>query len=794
MKQCRYILVLLLGSVASSAAWSQESDFFEKRVRPILAEHCYSCHGSEKQENDLRLDRAKDLFSGGVSGNIISPGKPESSLLIAAVLHTNEDLQMPPEKKLSARQIADLTRWVKLGAVHPELSSNDLASAPRPGWSDRLAHWSFQPLTQPNIPTVQDTNWLQTPIDNFVLRKLEETEVTPAPTTSRRSLIRRATFDLIGLPPTPAEVSAFERDPSPHAFEKVVDRLLASPHYGERWGRHWLDVVRYADSNGLDENVAHANAWRYRDWVIQAFNNDMGYDKFVRFQLAGDLLTAESPEERNKQLIATGFLSLGPKVLAEVDETKMEMDIVDEQISTVSTALLGLTIGCARCHDHKFDPVSQADYYALAGVFQSTHTMDSFTKIAKWHEHELHDRQFELARTKHSALLNDKTALLETEFVKAKDELSEQSLPPDDATREQVEKLFPPETQKRLVQIRSEIESLKKNPPTPPTAMGVLEGEPVETAIHIRGSHLTLGEKQPRNVPTFLRTEEVQAFDSDTSGRLQLANSLMRSNHPLTARVMVNRIWRWHFGKGLVATTDNLGLLGQTPSHPALLDHLASSFAKDWSIKNLHRQIMLSATYQTAAGATPLDDENRLLSHWSVRRLEAEEIRDAMLSVSGLLERSPGGPAIATANRKHVFDHTSKDDTEYSNFRRSIYLPVVRNHLHESFTLFDYTDASVPNGSRNTSTVASQALYLLNSEFTENVSQKLANRVLSESSDDETAIHRLYQLVFSRNPSTTEMKTAIRFLNRAEEDSTRETAWRLLCHTILISNEFFYVR
>lgn len=777
-------------SLVSAQEQEQGTSFFEKRIRPLLAKHCYECHGAKKQENDLRLDRGKDLYTGGVSGKIIEPSKPAASLLIAAVQQVNDDLQMPPEGKLSKTEINDLIAWVKMGAPHPDKIAGETVDVKHSAdWKRRLQHWSFQPPVEKSLPHVSNRQWPQQPLDRFSLAQLEKEGMQPGPPAGRRSLIRRVTYDLTGLPPTPAEVNAFVNDDSPSAFERVVERLLASPHYGQRWGRHWLDVVRYADSNGLDENVAHGNAWRYRDWVIDAFNNDMPYDEFVTKQLAGDLLPTDSPAARNANLVATGFLSLGPKVLAEVDETKMEMDIVDEQISTVGQAFLGLTLGCARCHDHKFDPVTQKDYYALAGVFQSTHTMDSFTKIAKWHENELHSKSYEQAKAKHEKLLAEKTRQLNETIAAAKARLVE-TLGEGAALPKKPAESFPPEVQQNLKNQRTAIETLKKEAPKPHTAMGVTEGEPTNTPVHIRGSHLTLGESQPRNVPAFLRGEYSLPTDSQ-SGRLELAKWIVDKNHPLTARVIVNRVWRWHFGAGLTTSTDNFGLQGAQPKNQALLDFLATSFAKDWSLKNLHRRILLSATYQMAVAEKGAPSHT---AYASIRRLEAEEIRDGMLAVAGLLDETMGGAVIATENRKHIFDHTSKDDTNYSNHRRSVYLPVVRNHLHESFTLFDYTDASTPNGNRNTSIVAPQALYLMNSEFMTRVSDALHRRIVAETSSNEHAIQRLYQLVLSREPTSKELASANKFIARAEKSSSREVAWRLLCQAVLVSNESFYVQ
>ena len=373
----RLLPLVVAAALVPAAARAQDTRHFEARVRPLLAEKCFKCHGPDRQRSDLRLDTADGFKKGGASGTpLVTPGRPDDSLLLRAVRHTDGVEKMPPDGKLTATQVADLATWVKAGAPFP-------AAVTKAPAADPAKHWAFRPVVRPDV--TKGAN----PIDTFVRARLAAAGLTSAPPAERRTLIRRATFDLTGLPPTPAEVEAFLKDTSPDAFVTVVDRLLASPAYGERWGRHWLDIARYADSNGLDENVAHGTVWRYRDYVVRSLNTDKPYDQFLREQLAGDLLPAATPAARAEQLVATGFLSLGPKVLAEVDEKRMELDIVDEQIDTVGRTVLGLTLGCARCHDHKFDPIEQADYYGLAGVFVSTRTMEHFKKVARWHENPI---------------------------------------------------------------------------------------------------------------------------------------------------------------------------------------------------------------------------------------------------------------------------------------------------------------------------------------------------------------------------------------------------------------------
>ena len=733
-----FVILAALGAepAADRQPTAEELRFFETAVRPVLVEQCQKCHGEKKQWSNLRLDSREAILRGGDSGAAVVPGKPEESLLIKAVRQTDEDLKMPKEGKLTERQIADLVKWVKMGAPFPAASPS--SSRPRDP-----NHWAFQPPAVPAVPTVKNRSWPAAPLDNFILVRLERAELSPASPADKRTLLRRLTFDLTGLPPTPEQTAAFLADNSPDATARLIDRLLASPAYGERWGRHWLDVARYADSNGLDENVAHGNAWRYRDYVVKAFNEDRPYDRFLTEQLAGDLLTCESEEERQRNLVATGFLAIGPKVLAEVDQAKMQMDIVDEQIDTVGRALLGLTLGCARCHDHKFDPIQTADYYGLAGVFKSTKTMENYTKVAKWHENPLWD--------------------------------------------------FAPK-------MPGDME--------PPTAMGVTEDKIIDVAIHIRGNPLKLGEVSLRHVPPVVRGPATPTFTPMESGRRELALWMADAKNSLTSRVMVNRIWRWHFGQGLVRTTDNFGLLGEAPSHPELLDWLAQRFVNGgWSIKRLHRLMLNSSTWQQSGAAGPEtlahDPENRLLGRMSLRRLDAEEVRDSLLGVSGQLESTMGGSLLKIKNRGYFFDHTSKDLTDYTSRRRSLYLPVVRNNVYDIFQLLDYPDAAIPTGDRTTTTVPTQALLMLNSDLVMQSAAGLAERLLAEPGSDEDRLRRLSVIAYGREASAAEVAGNVEFLKELdkslaasvpEEKARLQKAWSVLCHTAMAANEFIYVK
>ncbi len=815
-------------------------------------------------------------------------------------------------------------------------------------------HWAFEPprdIAPPDIAKSIDRQWIQSPMDQFVLSKLQENHLDPAPRADQRTLIRRATFDLIGLPPTSEEIADFLDDLSPDAFAKVVNRLLASPRYGERWGRHWLDVARYSDSNGLDENLVYNGAWRYRDYVIAAFNKDKPYDQFIQEQLAGDLLPGSDNEaQRYEHLIATGLLSLGAKMLAEDDPMKMEMDIVDEQVDTVGRAFMGLTLGCARCHDHKFDPIPTADYYSLAGIFKSSKTMENFKVVAQWHEYVLvseadqerfkteanriaekkqgiekrtklmNDRLLADAREKSGAyLLACSTLLRQEEVASTADRIPKTveqvaaelrlnevivkqwreylqrtrsdtnsvlypwrlltvksdaaletssaipawlknpipSSPEELAARYQelfqkadqawrdlqqnqssnkavkladdtletfravlydakgpfalpadASKMYSAEFASELKQLNEEVRTLELALGILPKAMGVKEGKVVNLPIHVRGNHLTLGKEVPRQFLQFIADTKSDPIDERQSGRLQLARWLTHPSHPLTSRVMVNRIWRGHFGVGLVRSVDNFGRLGELPSNQLLLDWLAKRFTDSgWSIKSMHRLIMLSSTYQMSSAhndrAHLVDPENRLYWRKNRWRLEAEAIRDSIVAVSGQLDLAMGGSLLRFKDRDYVTSTASRDTTPYDASRRSVYLPVIRSALYEVFLAFDFNDPSVSNGDRSTTTVAPQALFMMNSPLVLKQTRKMAEQLLTQSNlNDGERIAAAYERTFGRVPSAIERDRALEFLQRcsaalAEREPNsqerRVRSWQSLCRTLVASNEFIYV-
>jgi hypothetical protein len=670
-------------------------------------------------------------------------------------------------------------------------------------------HWAFIPPQHPVPPSPGEDDWSQSPLDTFVLATLRRHQLDPAPPADKRTLIRRATFGLIGLPPSPEEVDAFLQDNSPDAFAKVVDRLLSSPHYGERWGRHWLDVARYADSNGQDENRTMANAFRYRDYVVQSFNEDKPFDIFIREQLAGDLLpTPASPEVTFSRRTATGFLVLGPKLLAEQDKPKLLMDIVDEQIDVVTRAFLGLTVSCARCHDHKFDPVSARDYYALAGIFKSTRTMEHLNFESKWHERPLAPAEKVAASEAHKKELDQVQASLD-KLVKEAGQSLKETLKNGEELPNDPRPLHPAAIRDQLAVLELEKERLVKSaPPEIPLALAVEEGEITDLPVHIRGSHLSLeADPVPRGFLEVITSVPPAAIPPDESGRRQLADWLSHPEHPLTSRVIVNRIWQGHFGEGLVRSPDNFGLTGELPSHPELLDWLAREFIRQGgSLKQLHRLMLLSSTYQMSSQwnseAAALDPGNRLLWRMNRQRLPAEPVRDALLVLGGALDPAVGGSLLTLQN--YAYARTSGDfNRVFSSPRRSIYLPVIRSTIYDLFGIFDYPDAALPMPQRPATVVPHQALFFLNSPLVLEHSEKFAQRLLARTDlDDAGRIRQAYLEAFARPVRAEEFEESVLFLDQlqslasnslAPAKEARQKVWQHFCQTLLAASEFIYV-
>jgi Protein of unknown function (DUF1553)/Protein of unknown function (DUF1549)/Planctomycete cytochrome C len=919
-------IVLPLALAGPSFAADPGNDFFEKKVRPVLVAHCLKCHSADprKRKGGLALDSRAAMLKGGATGPAIVPGKPEDSLLIKAVRHDGE-LQMPPKSKLPAAVIADLEKWISLGAPAP--AGAEAAGGPN--------CWAYQPPRRQPVPAVKDGNWPCNDIDRFLLVQQEAKGLRPVPDADRVTLLRRAYFDLIGLPPAPEEVDAFVNDPAVDAWEKVIDRLLASPHFGERWGRHWLDVARYADSSGGGRSLLFKDAWRYRDYVIGAFNDDRPYDQFVREQVAGDLLPATSSAERRRQLTATAFLALGPTNYEGQDKDVLEMDVIDEQLDTLGRAFLGQTVGCARCHDHKFDPIPTRDYYALAGIFKSTKTL-IHDNVSRWVDLPLplppaeekvvadHERAVALLKEKvrlakeaekksgrttvakgvvapkdlPGLVLDDaqakkvgewtsskaignyigdgylhdgnadkgkKTLTFVPEFSKAgryevrlaytpssnratnvpvhilhldgefTGHVNEQDTPPVDgrfvslgtfrfdrsgqwyvivsnegtnghvivdavqflpADGAETKKPDPkPTGAPDSSRLEEELKKLEAGAPVRPLAMGVTEAAKVgDTYVCVRGVLTNRGESVPRGFLQVATVGRAPVIAAGASGRRELADWLARADNPLTARVMVNRVWHHLFGAGLVRTVDLFGATGEPPSHPELLDHLALQFVRDgWSIKRLVRSMVLSRAYRMssapnqpeAPARAEIDPENRLLWQMNRKRLEAECLSDAMLAVSGRLDRTAGGPAMKK-------DTVSEIGYVFNDVRRSVYLPVFRNQLPELFEVFDFADPNLVTGRRNVSTVPTQALYLMNNPFVMGQAKAAARRALAVPGDDAARMTWAYRTALGRVPTEGERAVALRFV-AGKEGAARQAAWERVYQALFACIDFRYV-
>jgi hypothetical protein len=796
----------LIGSVVIGSPASppdKDVEFFEKQVRPLLVSRCYGCHSAATgTKGGLALDTRGGTLRGGGRGPALTAGDPEKSLLVSAVRHKSPDLKMPPTGPLPDREIKILEEWVKIGAPDPR-TREAVAGPAKPrgaGLEKGRRFWSFLPMAKPVLPMVKNAARVRSPVDRFIVSRLERAGLHLAPPADKRTLIRRATFDLIGLPPTPQEVNAFLADTSPNAFNTVIERLLASPHYGERWGRHWLDVARYADSNGLDENIAYGEAWRYRDYVVRAFNEDKPFDQFLVEQIAGDLLPYDEDA-----LTATGFLALGAHVLAEPDVQKLEMDVIDEQLDTMSKAFMGMTFGCARCHDHKFDPIKQDEYYALAAIFRSTRSLSEKKEgIRTWLERPIATPAQIEAKKKLDAEVARKKAELAAFIAGARSKATAGKPAPPASTKDA--DILDAATLATIDMMTKATAKLEAELPQYPQVMTVAEAAVVKSLpVHIRGDYQTLGKPVERGFPAVLCAGNTQSdLPAEQSGRLELARWMAGSEHPLTARVMVNRVWRWHFGQGIVGSTDNFGLLGSKPSHPELLDWLARTFIEGgWSIKKLHRLIMSSAAYQQSSNPEParmpsknprtVDPENRLLWRANIQRLEAEQIRDAMLAASGWLSLEIGGKTIPLKNKEYVFDHTSKDATTYESPRRALYLPIIRNHLYDMLEQFDYPDPTMPTGSRSSTVIAPQALIMMNAPVVMESSARLAARLASLPSDNQR-VQEAYALLYGRPPLAKEKADAFSLLRDFQSTGKPENAWARLCQTLFAANEFIYLR
>ena len=898
--------VICLATVAtlpfgSTSVLAQEISF-GRDIAPILASQCYECHGPDEQQREagLRLDVEAGAIAELDSGtSAITPGDTANSELLKRITSTGDDRMPPAEfgERISPLQIKLLSQWIEAGAK----------------WE---GHWAFRPLDARRAPAISDRSQIANAIDQFVVGRLSTAGLQPAPEADRYTLIRRLYFDVLGVPPSPDTIQAFVADQQPDAWSRLVDSLLAAPQYGERWGRHWLDVARYGDSNGGDENHAYPLAHRYRDYVIEAMNDDLPYDRFVEQQLAGDTMPMSGDERSDAmQLTATGYLAIGMKILAEQDPVKKRADMVDEQIDTVGRTFLGMSLGCARCHDHKFDPIPTRDYYALAGIFHSSNvadkplpsrefetqltsyrdTIDSLEaslqaaerKVApsqsKEHadsqptaitrEAESFDRgnvvidndnygkgigiisdpggqenfaEYDIAleeatryvvQLRYAALkarpgkllINGETASDKAidqatggwnpehqswqtegifEFKSGKNTLRIESQP----MMSHVDKIrllradsIDTDAIKRVDELTTRLTTLRQAEPKPTMVMAISDGEVQNTKLHRRGSHLDLGEEVGRGFLEVLDGAQ-PTVPSDSSGRKHLARWLTKNDTAaaLTSRVIVNRLWHWHFGRGLVTTPDEFGVRGQPPTHPQLLDYLARELIRnDWSLKKLHRQILLSHTYRMTTThkdphATKVDPSNRLLWKRDRLRLNAESIRDAMLVHSQELINETGNAPMNVKSQDPSPEDMARNLAKYeSSPRRSVYLPVVRSNVYEFLTLFDFPNASTPVGKRNETTIPTQALWMMNSPFVAARAERIASQAQQSTprgNGDTTTrekIATVYLKLFGRPANETEIARGEKFIH-AQADHGE--AWTAYVQVLLGSNDYLYVR
>jgi hypothetical protein len=737
------------GALQVTASTNAEA-FFDAKIRPVLEGTCFRCHGGEKVRGGLRVDSRAALVKGGKTGAAVIPGDADKSLLIQAIRHTHEDIKMPPGKPLPAAVVADFSSWVKNGAAW---SPTSLAF--------RLKrHWAFEPIRAQNVPA-DASGWSANSVDRFVRAKLRENDLAPAGPADRRTLLRRVTFDLIGLPPTPEDVDAFLADQAPDAFAKVVDRLFASPHYGERWGRHWLDVVRYADTGGFEADLLYPNAWQYRDYVIRALNSDKPLDRFIQEQVAGDELWPDDPATR----IATGMYAVGPTLAdSAMVGAQLEYEWLTDAADTTGAALLGLTLGCARCHDHKYDPISQKDYFAVQAIFAGS------------------DRPYP-----------EKVRLLRIKALNGM--LSDAPVP-----------------KKLLADPRCTLETDDK------VGLRLFHRRQALTIHRLnRGELSKPGELTAPGVPpALLSAERPQDFKgvAPTMRRAQFARWLTSPDNPLTARVLVNRVWGWHFGQALVRTPNDFGLQGEPPTHPELLDWLAHDLVEHgWSLRHLHRSIVLSRTYQMHSVANgpglKVDPQNRLLWHYTRQRLEGEAIRDALLACAGSLNAKPFGPAVVPALGSRelagLFDAkekwaVTKDAREHT--RRSVYLLVRRTFAYPLFAAFDPPELMASCAQRERTAVPAQALTLLNSPLAREQAALFARRLRSEcGTEHDKLVARAWRLAFGRDVTPSETSRALAFLQERTRalavsegaSSAGQSALAELCLALFNANEFIHV-
>ena len=762
---------------------AEQIEFFESQIRPILVQHCYDCHSTDAKELQagLYVDSREAMIKGGESGAAVVVGKPAESLLIAAVKY--EGTEMPPDRKLDQQHIDAITKWVEMGAPWPEVTSSPgvPAAHAREDWSKfdwteaQQSHWAWQPVRRPEVPYVSTAqpSTVKNPIDNFVIVRRTQAGLQAAPPAASHILARRIYIDLIGIAPTPEQVQSFSATASVNqqsAVESLVNELLASPMYGQRWGRHWLDVARFSDGRGgfLEGDRAFDNAWRYRDWVVDTFNRDLPINEFIRLQIAGDLTGDPS------QAIATGFFALGPTYQSDGGDpnsiAQSRAETLDDRVDILTRGLLGITGSCARCHDHKFDPIPQQDYYSIAGIFNNSATHDlplaAADAVKRFRDHK--QAVDELSRKIKSFRKRSK---------------NQKNTEGEEAAKEAAT----PEEELQLDQWKAELAELEKiAPPALEIAHALHDTASDDMKIALRGNLLKTGDVAPRRFLRIVSGAEPTRFTKG-SGREELAATIIDPQNPLTVRVFVNRIWQHHFGAGLVRTPSNFGTLGEGPTHPELLDWLASEFvANGWSLKLLHRQIMSSATYQLGGDydehAFKDDGDNRFLWRMSPRRMDVEAWRDSLLAMTEDLDSSLGGPAY---------------DNIIETKRRTLYAKVGRNgDVFDSdvfLRLFDFPLMRATVEQRPSSIMPQQFLFFMNSQFMIDRAKALVGRLHRMSDANEERIKRAYKLLYSRSPEPSELEIGLNFVSAAS-DGGELSSWDRYAQVLLSSNEFMFVR
>ena len=752
---CALLLSAQAAAQSSPQLTPQQLEFFESRVRPILARKCFKCHSSKAKDvkGGLKLDSYETIHRGGDSGKAVVPGKPAASLLIKSIQYEAQASEMPPDGKLAKRDIATLIEWVKIGAPFPKSKATRKKTKDAIDWKkERASHWAWRPIAAVKAKG----------IDELLIGERQKLKTAANPAASKRDLLRRAYWDLIGLPPKPAEVAAFIADKSSNAFAKVVDGLLQRPQYGERWGRHWLDVARYSDGfGGFSDNRKLPLAWRYRDWVVQSFNKDMPYDVFVRYQIAGDLIT---PEAR----VGTGFFALGPFYKSDGGDpdsvAQAKSETLDDRVDTLTRGFLAITVSCARCHDHKFDPIPQVDYYSLAGIFNNSHQVTSPFGDKPSIERYNKARQ--------------RVGKLDGEVKKYNREIRKNKRK---ATKDELAK---------LAKMQAELKAARQDSALRlPTSHGLADRGSGDMRVALRGNLRKPGPVAPRRMLRLLTGEPAPKYKKG-SGRLQLAMAITDPKNPLLARVIVNRVWMHHFGRAIVRSPSNFGTLGQRPSHPQLLDYLAYNLIQNkWSLKWLHRTIMLSEAYQLSSQlsgkAFGVDGDNRSIWRMNPRRMDVESWRDSLLSVTGELDSKMGGPSVGDllgSKRRTLYSRTSRTGDQ---FRSDLFL-----------RLFDFPIPRATIAKRVTSTVPQQYLFMMNSPFMVARAKAFTKRLHSERKSNDKRITRAYQLLFSRDPKSEEMQLGLEFLTSAAEtkENAKLTVWEQYAQVLLSSNEFLFVK